>query len=154
MDLDDLTDKAKLKLKNAAKRRAYAFKNIPEKYKPYLVDAGKYSMVISKGFLVSNNAIDNLELIKSLFKVKYKLFARMEKCTKRESIMKLASDITTNEFKIQEAFNFEPNTDFHRFWEMPKCKCPIMDNQDLFGINRNIYVEDCDIHGKHTWVEE
>jgi hypothetical protein len=148
---NDLTDSARLNLKNTARRRAYYFKNLPEKHKPYAVIAGKYSMILSKGFLIQNNATDNLELIISLFLIKYKLFARMERCTKQESIMKLADKVTQNEFKIQEAFNFARDVKFHRFWEVPKCKCPSMDNQERWGTGRSIYTEDCPIHGKHTW---
>lgn len=115
------------------------------------VKVGKRKMVLNPRFLKANNAEGNLELIKELFKKKYRLFSRMDRSTKKETLMKLADEVTQNEFEIQKAFNFEPNINFHRFWELPKCECPHMDNQDMWGTGRFIYTENCPIHGKHTW---
>lgn len=108
-------------------------------------------MYLSPGFLERNKAMDNLELIKELFVKKFKLFSRMDRATKQETLMKLADQVTENEYEIQKAFNFEPNINFHRFWELPKCTCPHMDNQDMWGTGRNIFSGDCPIHGSHTW---
>ena len=115
------------------------------------VKFGKRKTVLNSNFLKANNAEENLELIKKLFMKKFKLFSRMDRSTKKETLMKLAEEVKQNEFEIQKAFNFEPNYDFHRWWELPKCKCPIMDNQDWWGTSRNIHTADCPIHGSHTW---
>lgn len=118
------------------------------------VKVGKRKMVLNVNFLKANGAEKNLDLIKELFKKKFRLFSRMDRASKKETLMKLAEEVTQNEFEIQKAFNFEPNINFHRFWEIPKCECPHMDNQDWWGTARNIYTAECPIHGQHTWVRD
>lgn len=119
--------------------------------KKYFVKYGKRKMWLNPHFLERNKAEENIELIKELFVKKFKLFSRMDRSDKKETLMRLAEEVTQNEFEIQKAFNFEPNINFHRFWELPKCKCPHMDNQDMWGTGRFIYTEHCPIHGSHTW---
>ena len=114
----------------------------------YLVKYGKRKMYLNPKFLEMNNAEHNLELIKELFVKKFKLFSRMERASKRETLRKLADMVTENEFEIQKAFNFEPDVNFHRFWELPKCVCPRMDNLDSWGTNYSIMRADCILHGK------
>lgn len=152
MDKSELTDEAKKYLRNRDARVRRELKRFKENATPeklqYLVDAGKYSLILSSNFIERNNAFENLELLKSLYKRKFKLYERMEKSFKKETLRELAERVRQNEFKIQKAFNFEPSDNFFRFWEMPKCNCPHMDNQERFGCGVGyIYRGDCPIHG-------
>ena len=152
MDLSQLTPKVKQKLKNAARRRMYYFKSLSPERQKYVVYAGKYTMALSRTFLVRNKAERNLELIKELFQKKFKLFSRMERSKKQKTLMDLAELVWLNEQEIMKAFNFEVNKNFFRFWEMPGCTCPHMDNQERWGLDHGfIHSGDCPIHGKHTW---
>ena len=113
----------------------------------YLVEAGDYTMTLSEGFLLSRDAMCNLENIKALFIWKYEIFTAMETEEDDELLRVFADLVWENEKNIMMAFNFEPNRKFFRFWEMKKCTCPVMDNQDYWGTDLYIYSGDCRIHG-------
>ena len=113
----------------------------------YEVCYGKYKIKLSRFFLENNKAEGNLEAIKDKFKNKFKLFTEMDKTDDSAQLKELADKVTENEFEIQELFNFSRDANFHRFWEMPKCKCPVMDNQDYWGLQYAVFNSNCPIHG-------
>lgn len=51
------------------------------------------------------------------------------------------------QFNLQKAWGFNENSNFHRFWELPKCTCPKMDNEDRFPMGPYIHDAACPIHG-------
>jgi len=109
----------------------------------------KYQMTLSKGFLHLNNALKNLDEIKELFEFKYEIYSAMEETDDIDLLKIFADMITQNEFKIQLAFNFKADKGFHRFWEIPKCNCPSMDNQERWGCDVGYYVNgSCPIHNE------
>ena len=56
----------------------------------------------------------------------------------------LITDVT---FRLQDAWGFPRNKDYHRHWEVPHCSCPFSDN--LFGFpHQHFYADDCPVHGK------
>lgn len=114
----------------------------------YSVKVGKYGIVLSPSFLRQNNAEDNLKLIKRLMKTKFKLYQQMDLQDTQYALRELSKGVKENEFKIMEAYNFEPDANKFRFWEMPKCSCPTMDNQERWGQGVGFYVSSsCLIHG-------
>ena len=51
------------------------------------------------------------------------------------------------ELELQKAWNFPQNKDYHSWWyQTPHCKCPVMDNQDLFGTPYRNMVIGCPVH--------
>jgi len=113
----------------------------------YKVEFGKYDMTLSSGFLAACDAESNLEEIKAKFIIKYKLFTKMDETDNSNELKALAEEVKQNEFSIQELFNFPRNFDFHRWWEVPKCLCPKMDNQDCWGTKYNYHNTNCPVHG-------
>lgn len=116
-------------------------------YKDLQIKYGKYNMILNKRFIDQQVCWTNLNLIKSLFKIKFSIYTRMNRSSKLDTIRAQAAEATEIEFQIQEAFNFPRNAAFHRFWEMPKCECPVMDNQDYWGSDQSIHTSNCPIHG-------
>lgn len=112
----------------------------------YVVRYKKYEIMLSERFLRANNAEGHLEQIKEKFINKYKLYEKMENTDDKGELIALANKVKENEFDIQELFNFNRDYAFHRWWEVPKCKCPVMDNQDMWGSNRDVHSSDCPIH--------
>ena len=90
----------------------------------------------------------NLEEIKKLHLEKNKVFSKMKKSRKKETLKKLAEEVGQIEFKLQAAWNFPLDKNYHRWFEVPKCTCPKMDNIDMLGTKYRIIAEDCPIHGK------
>jgi len=52
------------------------------------------------------------------------------------------------EYDIQEAWGFERSRKHHRFWEMPKCGCPKLDNIDMWPSGVYFMSGSCVLHGK------
>lgn len=48
---------------------------------------------------------------------------------------------------LQDAWKFDQNDNFIRFWEVPRCSCPKMDNSDNFPLGYYITNQDCEVHG-------
>ena len=65
-----------------------------------------------------------------------------------ESLRKCLEVWRFNEFSIQEAWGFPRNPDFHREYMLPHCRCPKMDNEDMWGTEYRIKRDDCPLHGK------
>ena len=51
------------------------------------------------------------------------------------------------EFRLQRVWGFPENSDYHRWWEVPKCVCPWMDNSDNYPTKYRIVRGDCPVHG-------
>lgn len=107
----------------------------------------KYYSVLSKSFLDMQNCWENLDKIKELFEWKYEIYEAMENTDDKDLLKLYAHMVTQNEFDIQVLFKFEPNPNYHRFWELPKCTCPKLDNQDRLGTISYLISTSCPIHG-------
>ena len=59
----------------------------------------------------------------------------------------MAEQITKLEFKLQRLWGFQENVNFHRFWELPYCKCPKLDNEDAWPYGYYYRNSECPIHG-------
>jgi hypothetical protein len=110
----------------------------------------KWDTGISSFFINSKKAWSNVEKIKERFNYKYDLFALMEDTEDVAELRNFAEEVKENELVIQKLFHFKSDTNYFRFWEMPKCKCPWMDNQERWGTDYHIYRLDCPIHGIGT----
>lgn len=65
-----------------------------------------------------------------------------------EELRKIVGEITELEFKLQDAWGFDRNQLMHRFWELPHCTCPKLDNEDSYGTEYYIVVKSCPLHGE------
>ena len=106
------------------------------------------SYQLSPGFLTTRDAWKNLEKIKTLIFNKLKIYSQMQNTDDRSLLKALAKKVEANELKIQKNFNLRPDKNFHRFWEMPKCSCPWVDNSDYWGSPTSFHNSNCLIHGK------
>ena len=72
----------------------------------------------------------------------------MEKAEDRITLRLLNKSIQEIDFKLQELWGFPINSNYHRWWEVPKCLCPDMDNRERYGTKYRVTRGDCPIHGK------
>ncbi len=49
------------------------------------------------------------------------------------------------EFKLQKLWGFEQNKAYHKFWELPHCTCPKLDNIDSYPYMQH-YSKSCPLH--------
>ncbi len=101
-----------------------------------------YNLACRQGLI-----LDDLYKLIPIYEKKDKIFKNMKQTDDSKKLKKFAKLITKIEFKLQTIWKFEKNQDFHRFWEVPKCKCPIIDNIDNQGSKYHYHNNDCPIHG-------
>lgn len=64
-------------------------------------------------------------------------------------LIKKANEVATElEFGLQKLWGFPLDYDWHRFWEIPGCACPKMDNEDRYPYGNYIINQKCRIHGE------
>lgn len=123
----------------------------------------KYDVFVGDVYVTSINKLlverqnidsDGLKLIKELHKIKYSVLKQMEETDDSNKLKELANNITDIENKLQKAWKFPVNSDYHRFWSVPKCECPKMDNEDRYPYGEYIINKSCPIHGVfHSSIE-
>ena len=66
----------------------------------------------------------------------------------REQIKQWDEEIKDIEFKLQEAWGFDQDSRYHRYWyDQPLCTCPKMDNRELLGTEYRLTDFRCPVHG-------
>ena len=90
---------------------------------------------------------DQITHILKLHELKLAIFYMMEKKEDSEELKSLADRVTQVEYRLQDAWGFPRNIDYHRFWEMPKCTCPKMDNDDAWPSGHYVINFGCPVHG-------
>ena len=65
----------------------------------------------------------------------------------KELLKALAKDWTNVQFLMQDAWGFARDSNYHRWWTLPKCKCASMDNDDAYPSGQYWYSSECPIHG-------
>lgn len=110
------------------------------------------STVLSEKLILKNTVSDeNIELLRHSHIYKWQLYKEMEEASTPSELQVLAKKVEALEFYQQELWGFPKNASFHKFWLMPQCDCPAMDNSDLYGTGHRVYAEHCPIHGE-GWV--
>jgi len=101
------------------------------------------SMLVRKQKLIGLE----IELLKISHITRYYLFGMMELTEDPELLRQYAAKFEELEYLQQTLWRFEPNKDYHRWYDVPKCTCPKQDNDDLFGCKQRIIDLKCIIHG-------
>jgi len=110
------------------------------------VKHGKYSCSINYHLLDRQKVWKKLDTIKKLHIEKFKVFEKIE-VAKEGEMAGYVKDIENLEFKLQRAWGFPQDRNFHRWFEVPRCTCAKMDNQDRSGTEYRVYNLDCPVHG-------
>ena len=56
--------------------------------------------------------------------------------------------ITEADRELQKIWNFPVDDNYHRWWEVPHCVCPSLDNSERYGTPYRIINGDCPVHGQ------
>lgn len=107
----------------------------------------KIVSVINAKLLKDQNAEDNLEKIKKLHLKRFKILSKMKESCDVVEQKKLYKQFVKNEKDLQLLWNFEVNDNHISFWNVPHCKCPVMDNEDNYPHGPYYYNAECPIHG-------
>lgn len=110
--------------------------------------------VHNKGLILNERLIiqqklseGEVEQILLLHEYRLTLCAKMEALpSDNPKIKAYAQELEQLEFLLQDAWKFPRNANFHRFWEMPHCTCPKMDNDDVYPSGYYVRNLSCPIH--------
>lgn len=89
----------------------------------------------------------DIEKINKLHRVREIYLTLLDISDNKDQIRYISSLITQIEFQLQRLWKFKEDSSYHRFWELPKCDCPKMDNQDVYGTGHRYINPNCIIHG-------
>jgi hypothetical protein len=97
-------------------------------------------------------SLANLECIKALHLRRYHIFDEMrtldeESMGYKKIARPMLKELTQIEFDLQEAWGFPKDSNFHRFWDIPGCTCPTIDNNERIGTGYFIINGGCPLHG-------
>ena len=109
--------------------------------------ASKISIVNARLFSNQNINLEGVKKIENLHKVRNCYLTLMENTDDITNLKKLSKIIEQIDFQLQKLWKFKVDSKYHRFWNLPKCQCPKLDNMDALGTGRKIYSKNCPIHG-------
>ncbi len=66
----------------------------------------------------------------------------------KKKLKQIGNNLTQIEFSLQKLWKFKKDRSYHRFWHLPKCSCPKMDNDDYLGTGYFLITSNCILHGK------
>lgn len=105
------------------------------------------AIVLNSALLNRQDAWENLDLIKQLHIERLGLEDEMRDTDDADLLCLFDALYTQIEFELQDAWKFERNANYHRFWNRPKCTCPKLDNEDVYGLSCAYYNQSCPLHG-------
>ena len=82
---------------------------------------------------------DNLDELKATHLSRLIVEHAMGLTDDAQDIKNLNKTWTELQFKLQELWGFPKNQDYHRFWDIPACTCPKMDN----GVEHELHSPGC-----------
>ena len=99
--------------------------------------------------LIERQGVDakTVDELRSKHYRRLQLLEKMENTDDPVSLKTLNKSIIEIDFKLQELWGFPQDPNYHRWWEVPKCVCPHLDNIDNYGTKYRITRGDCPIHG-------
>lgn len=138
-----------VKLRIMQRTDALEKRRIKEFREKYCIEFDGEIMCINSRLVASQGCEENVEQIKHLHRIRLALHSFMGILdTKKEyNVLRTANSLYTHlEFLLQDAWKFDRDINFHRFWLRPGCSCPRMDNEDWYP-HRHVTNGDCKIHG-------
>lgn len=98
---------------------------------------------------------EQVDIIKNLHIKKYKLYKQCEDIEyAKKNSLKLDKKITKVEFDLQKAWSFPQDINYHKFWNIPNCKCPKIDNEDVYPSGYYARSGNCVLHGLREYTPQ
>ena len=114
-----------------------------------------FKHVSNKLYMINQNLVnrqkvsgENVKRIVKLQTIRKYFYDFIELSDDKEEIRRLDRIITQIEFQIQKLWGFPENKNFHRWFDVPKCSCPKLDNADSLGSKFRTINPNCILHGQ------
>ncbi len=109
----------------------------------------KRQSTINTNLAIRQNLTDeDVENIKKLHAIRNCYFGLIEVTDDKSELINIRDIITQIEFSLQKIWGFEEDARYHRFFDIPKCDCPKLDNSDLLGTGHRYINPNCILHGQ------
>ena len=117
----------------------------------------KHKTQLNEKLLISQNVTpEQKQNILDLHELLHEIF-NLAKNLNRKNLLNydmghmISKNVQNIEFKLQDDWNFQRNTMFHRYQnQIPGCMCPTMDNNDMLPSNHRWYNMSCPFHGQEN----
>jgi len=90
---------------------------------------------------------EDIEMLKDTHVMRALIFSAMERTDNTTTLKNFAKMFERLEFLQQELWGFKKDSNWHCWFEVPKCTCPTLDNADRIGSEENVMNSTCPIHG-------
>lgn len=92
---------------------------------------------------------DTVEAIKETHYKRMELEHKMAQTPpiNKDILKRFANQLLEINRELQALWGFKQDDNYFRFWELPHCLCPKMDNGDNYPYGYYTQVDDCPIHG-------
>lgn len=91
--------------------------------------------------------LEQIAVIEELHIKRDKLFDKMARNNNKEKLKEMDKECREIEFALQDAWGFEREDKFHKFWLRPHCCCPKLDNEDRYPTGYYVMSDNCPLHG-------
>lgn len=88
--------------------------------------------------------------IQDLYKVDRQIQLAMERTIDPQKLRALFQDWTWCQFELQKLWKFKEDESYHKFWLVPNCGCPVIDNEDAYPKGPYSMNLNCPVHSKET----
>lgn len=95
-----------------------------------------------------NLTLEQISIIEELHIKRDELFSKMASIDNKEELKEMDKKCREIEFALQDAWGFEREDRFHKFWIRPHCRCPKLDNEDRYPTGYYIMSDACPLHGE------
>ena len=110
-----------------------------------VVYKGEEKLLLNKNLLDSQAAWSNLSLIKGLHVVRLGIEDRMD--TAPEIALKHLFEVWMDvQYDLQKAWGFPIDPNYIREWDLRRCECPKLDNEDRYGTGTMVVSSECILH--------
>lgn len=107
-----------------------------------------YTTVLNPELLQSQKrSLEDIAEILGLHARKIALFKDMETANEF-SLEAYGRELREVEYALQRAWNFPQSAKYHKFWEVPRCTCPKLDNAERYPTGNYVINETCLVHGE------
>jgi hypothetical protein len=90
-----------------------------------------------------------IDQLKDLHIIRMQLYERIDYFLEADPnhIPALLIEYTSGEYEMQRLWGFPEDSNYHRFWDIPACACPKMDNNERVGTEYTVISGGCPLHG-------
>lgn len=106
-------------------------------------------------YLAEEHAISDTQLdeIKKLHRHSHTILSEMEKTDDYDELNYLFWLWEKTQYSLQVAWGFPEDRGYHKFWTVPKCSCPRLDNEERYPLGNYVVNTNCKVHGLKNGVK-